>query len=743
MNRLGQLRRTLRSPLARRLILGLALFSAAVTLVLTTAQLYREYRGDLDALELQLDAVRRVHLASLTQSTWATNQKDVDLLLRGIVWQTHIEYAAVLDGKRVAAEAGQRLSRASIERRYPMVYTHLGKPYQVGTLVVAAGLDPILAELKDRAASILANTAATIFLLAGFAFVLLHRLLTRHLLAVAEYVHGLDLSRPADPLRLLRRTRAEPDELDDLVAAINGMQAVNRASLAVLRESEARIRLLLDSTEEGIYGVNTHGRCTFVNPACLRMLGYEHEEDLLGQNLHELIHHSRVDGRPYPQADCRVRQSAAEGAAMHADDEVYWRRDGSSFPVEYWSHPMFRDGELMGAVVTFLDISKRRQDEAAVRLSEARLAEAQRITHMGSWELDLTTGKLAWSDEVYRIFELDPGRFAASYEAFVDSIHPDDRALVNQAYADSVRDHAPYDLDHRLLMRDGRIKYVREICETYYDDNGKPIRSLGTVQDITDIKQAEAELQRYRLHLEDMVANRTAALNTVNRELESFAYSVSHDLRGPLRGIDGFSQALSEDYGDKLDATGRDYLRRVRAAAQRMGQIIDDLLRLSRVSRAPLQAAPVDLSTLARDILGHLREGRPDRQVTVQVQDDLEAECDPGLLRVVLENLLGNAWKYTGKQEAARIEFGRTRQDGEDIFFVRDNGVGFDMQYADKLFGAFQRLHHPSEFEGTGIGLATVQRVVHRHGGRAWAESQPGQGAVVYFTLAAPAKISL
>lgn len=220
-----------------------------------------------------------------------------------------------------------------------------------------------------------------------------------------------------------------------------------------------------------------------------------------------------------------------------------------------------------------------------------------------------------------------------------------------------------------------------------------------------------------------------------NRELEAFSYSISHDLAAPLRSIDGFSQILLEDYADVLDDEGKDYLSRVRASSQHLGQLIDALLKLSRMTRREIRRESVDLSLTAENIVQVLRISQPDRQAEFVIADGLSVDGDAWLLRIALENLLGNAWKFTGKSLPARIEFGAVEHEGTLAYFVRDNGAGFDMTYADKLFGAFQRLHTIEEFPGTGIGLATVQRIVHRHGGQAWAEGRVGQGATFYFTL--------
>lgn len=252
-------------------------------------------------------------------------------------------------------------------------------------------------------------------------------------------------------------------------------------------------------------------------------------------------------------------------------------------------------------------------------------------------------------------------------------------------------------------------------------------------------KELEAAEARAARELAETRASLVGELECKNRELESFSYSVSHDLRSPLRSIDGFSQALIEDYYDKLDEQGQDYLRRVRAATQRMGELIDDLLQLARVGRAELRRERVDLSELAQSLVAELRRRHPDKTVEVLVQPGLTADADGRLMTIVLENLLGNAWKFTGKVLRPKIEVGLIAFERHDAYFIRDNGAGFDMAYADKLFRPFQRVHSEAEFPGTGIGLATVQRVIDRHGGRTWVEAAPDRGATFFFTVSASA----
>jgi light-regulated signal transduction histidine kinase (bacteriophytochrome) len=244
-------------------------------------------------------------------------------------------------------------------------------------------------------------------------------------------------------------------------------------------------------------------------------------------------------------------------------------------------------------------------------------------------------------------------------------------------------------------------------------------------------------VRRLNTELEQRVHARTRELEAANAELETFAYSVSHDLRAPLRSMDGFSQILLELYAGGLDERGVRYLTHVRESAQEMGQLIDALLRLSRLSRAELHRERIDLTALAASLAGHLRATDPDRTVSVDIAPNLVVEGDPTLLQAAMENLLGNAWKFTRQQESACIEVGMRLEHGIQTIYVRDNGAGFDMQYAGKLFAPFQRLHAARDYEGTGIGLATVQRIIHRHGGRIWAEGAPGQGATFFFTLGA------
>lgn len=269
------------------------------------------------------------------------------------------------------------------------------------------------------------------------------------------------------------------------------------------------------------------------------------------------------------------------------------------------------------------------------------------------------------------------------------------------------------------------------------DELGQVIAVSATARDISERKQSEAEIRALNAELEQRVSQRTAQLEASLKELETFSYSVSHDLRSPLRAVAGYSSALLEDYGlgQALDETAQHYLRRIHAAAERMGELIDDLLSLARLGRTSLHRSEVDLGALALAVAEQFQENHPERRVSFDVQEALYAHGDPRLLRIALENLLGNAWKFTRHQEAARVSLGVRELGGRAVYFVRDNGAGFDMQYADKLFLPFQRLHAPGQFEGNGVGLATVQRIIQSHGGDIWAESEPGRGATFYFTL--------
>jgi len=278
---------------------------------------------------------------------------------------------------------------------------------------------------------------------------------------------------------------------------------------------------------------------------------------------------------------------------------------------------------------------------------------------------------------------------------------------------------------------DGAARVYASTKFPWLDGAGNVLGVIGVARDVTGDKRALEDARR-------RAAQAEAQLEDVNAELESFAYSVSHDLRAPLRSILGFGNILEEDHGAGLDEGGRDALRRMRAAAQRMGHLMDDLVKLSRLTRGELDRQTVDVSALARAVVDELQRKDPDRRVDVVVAPDLKASADPRLLRAALQHLLENAWKFTSKTPAVRIEFGARKEKGETVFFVRDNGAGFDTTYAAKLFGVFQRMHAPEEFPGTGVGLAVVQRIVRRHGGSVWAEGAPGQGATFFFTLPCP-----
>lgn len=602
-----------RLSLRYRIALVIFLLEACMLTVVLSVTLSqsRQTAGDFDAAsqEASLDLLANLSVPALLTGEYS----DYQIYLQDVEKQPTIDRIVLADlqnhivaSSRVE-DVGQDLRTvANLDGpgwRTRAIDTAAGK---LGTLAVAFSDQPLVTAYgrTRNLALVVAGVGMTIIALVGLAtgFALTRRL-ERVANAARRFAEGHTDARTGltgrDEVALLARN------FDHMAAAVAEQQRQ-------LREQGEYIGLLLNSTAEAIYGVDTSGVCTFANPACLRMLGYRHESELVGRNIHALIHHTFPDGRPYPKEECRVRRSTLQGETSHADDEVHWRADGSSFPVEYWSHPIFRDGQLIGAVVTFVDITAR--------------------------------------------------------------------------------------------------------------------------------KQAEAEVRRYRDELEQRVEARTVELRAANRELEAFSYSISHDLRAPLRAIDGFSRIVLEDHAAQLDAEARDHLVRVRSAVQRMGTLIDDLIELSRVGRMEMQRMDVDLSDIAREVLDQLRASEPGRLVELAIAPGLHGRGDERLVRLLLQNLFDNAWKYTRRTAQARIEFSAD-PGTPGGYIVRDNGAGFDMQYAHKLFQPFQRLHRAEDFEGAGVGLATVARIVHRHGGQVWVEAEVGKGTTFHFTLGAVGQV--
>ena len=517
-------------------------------------------------------------------------------------------------------------------------------------------------------------------------------------------------------------------------------------------------------------------RIVEANDRAVEAYGFTREE-LLALTLREL----RAP-EASPQVDAVLQQlKTTDGLRF---ETLHRRKDGTLLPVEVSLRRIEIEGKVFLQEIA-RDITERKRAEQALRESQERLHLATEAAAIGVWVYDLARDKIAMTAQAHALFGLRPDE-ELTYAFFLEHLHPEDRARVDAAVARAAAEGTDYREEYRYYLPDGSLHWLLALGRAHRDEAepDRPSRLFGVVMDTTERKRIEEEIRALNAELEERVRQRTSQLETAyeelgaaneelvtindelereilerkrvedevrrlnaglqasvtelratNSELEAFCYSVSHDLRAPLRAIDGFSQALLEDYASKLDDDGRRYLDRVRAGADRMSRLIDDLLNLSRITRAELSPQTVDLSALARSVMTDLARVNDDRPVDVRIADGLTAEGDPRLLRLVLQNLLDNAWKYTSKRPNPVIEFGAVREDGQTAYYVRDNGAGFDMRYAGKLFSPFQRLHGAEEFPGTGIGLATVQRIIHRHGGRIWAESAEGQGATFYFTL--------
>jgi PAS domain S-box-containing protein len=491
-----------------------------------------------------------------------------------------------------------------------------------------------------------------------------------------------------------------------------------------LAELELRHRtMLLDQAMEPVFTWVFGGTITYWNRAAEELYGYTAAE-AVGAVSHQLLR----TRHPLPIAQFEsvlVERRYWRGELLHTT------KSGREVLVDSIHRLVRYDGQDV-VLEANRDITEMRQTEAELRKARDRLHRAIGDGRVGVWEADLVNGALTASENVDELYGLAPGSIR-SWAELRAAIFPEDVAALEQQWQKTIALGLPLAADFRVP--DG-LRWLHVQARLSRSEDGRPSRLSGATFDITEQKSSQEQLRAMASTLEARVVERTRELADANRELETFAYSVSHDLRAPLRSIEGFGEALLRDYmGRPIDERGEDYLRRMSRAAVRMGRLIDDLLTLSRIARTAVNAAAVDLSAIADQTMAALRAAHPERRADVMIQPGLAARGDPGLLRLALENLLSNAWKYSGKNPRPRIEFGAEDSPEGRTYFVRDNGVGFDMRHAGSLFQPFHRLHSTGQFEGTGVGLATVQRIVRRHGGEIWAESEEGKGATFYFTL--------
>jgi PAS domain S-box-containing protein len=556
---------------------------------------------------------------------------------------------------------------------------------------------------------------------------------------------GSLLRRQAEARLGERPSTSPPQTLADASRLVHELQ-VHQLELEIQNEELRRIQQELETSQRkyfDLYDLAPVGYLTIcedkhiveTNFAAAQLLGVERAA-LARRRFSDFIH--RDDRQQFDRL-CQSLASAPPGQVTEV--RLAGKREPPRWVrIEATMNPPSRDEPpSLRAVVT--DISALKVAETALRERidlEERLTKfaanapgaifQYRLRPDGSSTFPYT------SAGIQALFGLAPEELVRDAAALVARIHPDDQERLIASRQESQRTLSNWRDEHRVQHPETGEIWV-ELRATPEREADGSVSWYGFVADITERKRAEQMVQNLAQTLEQRVSDRTAELSASNRELASFSYSVSHDLRAPLRALDGFSYLLAEECGKRPDAPCRDYLHRIRQASQHLGNVIDDMLDLASVGREPLKRGAVDLSVLGDKIAQNLQAQAQQRRVEWTIAEGLVARADPRLMSILLGHLLGNAWKFTGEQELASIELGSSIINATLTFYVRDNGVGFDMTYAHNLFQPFQRLHEPARFEGTGIGLAIVQRIIYRHGGRIWAESAVGHGATLFFTL--------
>jgi len=521
-------------------------------------------------------------------------------------------------------------------------------------------------------------------------------------------------------------------EIDDdiyLVCKFHPVKTLDSDQIKKIDNENFRLAAIVENSDDAILSLDLNGKIETWNKSAERVYGYVSEE-VIGKNIAEFIPPEIME------RESVVFQKIKNGEVIQNYETFRKRKDGTSVRISLTISPIKNHhGEMIGISKIARDITSLDSAAEAHRRLVKELADIKfALDESSIVAITDQTGKINYvNDKFCEISGYSRGELLGQDHRIINSgFHP--KEFIRQIWT-TIANGKVWHGELKNRAKDGTFYWVDTTIVPFLDENGKPYQYVAIRNDITTRKRAENIVLELNETLERKVNERTLELNALNRELEAFSYSVSHDLRAPLRAIDGFSLALIEDCADALDVEGRNYLERVRAATQKMSRLIDDLLSLSRMSRGEFKLEKINVSQIVEEICAHLLENQAKRSIQLIIEKDVYAIADERMLRIALENLLENAWKFTSKKECAEIEFGFTSENSGQRYFIRDNGAGFDMAYKDKLFGAFQRLHSSQEFEGTGIGLATVQRIINRHNGSISAESVVGEGSIFYFTL--------
>ncbi|MFY9314382.1 MAG: PAS domain S-box protein [Burkholderiales bacterium] len=705
-----------RHRLARRLILLTVLCSGVVALVISALQVALEHRRGVLELERHFALVEESYLPSLMESAWLVDREQMRILVEGLGRLPYFGHVAVtVDGTAIAS-SGERLAADMLERRWPLARQYRDDKLIVGELTVQASLAGVRAANRDRIVfAVLANLLQAA-IVAAVLFLLVRWLITRHLEHIADYVGTVDPWRLTPSLVLERPVSRTPDEIDRLVGALNRTAAQTRVSQSQLRLAAS----VFEHAAEGIVIADARSRIGAVNRKFCETTGYA-PEDVLGQTP-RILKTGRHDRAFYAEMWRQLRDNGSWSGEL-------WnrRKDGSHYP-EWLSISAVRDGS--GSVAHYIgmyyDLSELFAAKQALRESEAQL---RLIT-------DHVPAIISYLDRDLR-YRFTNRRFEEAFgRAPGDVLGRHLREVVGEADYGPIEDHFREALNGRAVSYQrtqrtaagGEARHFRAYLVPHVAADDRVLGCYAMTIDVSaEVRQTD--------ELEREVAERTASLAAANRELESFSYTVSHDLRAPLRHIVGFVGALGESAAVRADAEAMQLVERTETAARRLGRMIEALLRSAQLGRQELRPETVELQALVAALREELSAGLGARRVAWDIGTLPAVRADPTLLRLALQNLLDNALKYTSGRNPARIEVSVAVEADTVTLCVRDNGAGFDMKDAGKLFGTFARMHDEAQFPGTGIGLAHVKRIVERHGGTIRAEAVPDHGAAFFVTL--------